>query len=207
MSRYIHIEGVDLSGKSSTTKAVIEQQQSEWAVQDRIITPHKNPLRDLADRLSDEDVYSSDAVGIAYAAALRADLDLFEYPTIDTIQESTLLLRSLAYHAINNNRSTLRLFEDMAPLHPKFDRSYLLTASREERLNRLARRAINSTNDLLIVRDPKRFKKMEDSIIDYAKDLFNTQIIDTASMSAEEVAAYINQDIPAEHEKSGAKDE
>ena len=206
MTRYIHIEGVDLSGKSSVSKAVVDRQPDEWQIQAATLTRTPNLIRELGDQLDSAATYTSEAIGIVYAAALRADLDAFRYPEINTIQESTILLRSLAYHAINNNPGILRIFEDMASLHPKFDRSYLLTASREERLRRLAQRAVKSTHDLLIVKDPKRFAKMEDSIKDYAQNLFNAEVIDTTQLNIDEVAEYISQDIPIE-ELTGKKNE
>lgn len=203
MPRYIHIEGVDLSGKSSVSKAVVDRQPDKWQIQAATLTNMPNPIRDLGDQLDGIATYTNEVVGIVYAAALRADLDKFRYPETNTIQESTILLRSLSYHAVNNNPETLRIFEGMASLHPKFDRSYLLTASREERLRRLAQRAVKSTHDLLIVRDPKRFAKMEDSIKDYARNLFNAEVIDTTQLNIDEVAEYISQNIPTEKETTG----
>lgn len=198
MARYIHIEGVDLSGKTSVSQALAAMQPHEWAIRAATLSDVPNPLRDLTDRLCEEGTYSNDTIGLAYAAALKADIDTFKQPEIDTIQESTILLRSLAYHAIKGNDSVLRVFEELAPLHPTFDQSYMLTASHEARLARLAQRAHNTEHDLLIVRDPKQFFKMEDCIKEYATGLFDTQVIDTSHLSIDEVSTYINQQLKVE---------
>lgn len=198
MARYVHIEGVDLSGKTSVSKALVEQQTEEWQIRAAILTDTPNPLRDLADQLCEESAYGNDTIGLAYAAALKADLDSFRRPEINTVQESTILLRSLAYHAINGNTLVLHVFEDLAMQHPTFDHSFMLTASREARLARLAQRAHNTDHDLLIVRDPKRFFKMEDCIKDYSEALFGTVTIDTTDLSINEVADYIDHEIATE---------
>lgn len=198
MARYIHIEGVDLSGKTSVSKAFVERQSEEWRIRAGILTDTPNPLRDLADQLSENGVYANDTVGLAYASALKADLDTFKQPEINTVQESTILLRSLAYHAMNENKNILRIFEEIALQHPKFDRSFMLTASKKARLARLAQRTHNTNHDLLIVRDPERFFRMEGYIKEYSEALFETDIIDTTNLSIDEVAEYIHQEVAEE---------
>lgn len=198
MTRYIHIEGVDLSGKTSVSKAVAAMQPHEWNIRAASLSDAPNPLRKLTDDLCEQGIYGNDTIGLAYAAALKADMDTFVQPEIDTIQESTILLRSLAYHAINGNHAVLRVFEELAPHHPTFDHSFMLTASRDARLARLAGRAHNTDHDLLIVRDPGRFFRMEDCIKEYSEGLFGTTTIDTTDMTIDEVAAYINQQLTIE---------
>lgn len=191
MKKYIHIEGVDLSGKTSVARAFVDRQGEPWDIRSGTLCDD-NPLRELADELCETGLYGNDTLGMAYAAALKADLDLYTAPERDTVQESTILLRSLAYHAINGNHGVLRLFEEMAPYHPKFDDSFMLTASHAARLERLESRAHNTEHDLMLVRDPRRFYSIEDSVKDYSQELFGTQIIDTTDMTIAEVATYID---------------
>jgi thymidylate kinase len=194
MNRYIHFEGADLSGKTVVTRAFVDRRAEEWDVRSATLGAH-NPLFDLANELCETGLYGSEVLGKAYAEALRADIDQYRPPEKDTVQESTILIRSLAYHAINRNRVVLGLLEEMAPLHPKFDDSFMLTVSHETRLRRLAARAKNTEHDLLIVRDPRKFHRIEASMADYSQELFGTRLIDTTEMTIAEVAAYIDSEI------------
>lgn len=208
MRRYIHIEGLDLSGKTSVTNEIVNMrldEGEEWVVRHRTLSDERNELQYIADKMCGQRKHSELEVGLTYVAALRFDLDNFKYPEVNTIQESTVLLRSLAYHAIRGNSKVVAELEDMAALHPKFEQSYLLTARPEIRLARLATRASNSHNDLLIVRDPKRFARIEDKIEEYSQELFGSEIIDTSDMSTQEAAEYINGNITTERRGDEAK--
>jgi len=199
--RYIHIEGLDLSGKTSVTNEIVNMrldEGEEWVVRHRTLSDERNELQYIADKMCGQRKHSELEVGLTYVAA-------FKYPEVNTIQESTVLLRSLAYHAIRGNSKVVAELEDMAALHPKFEQSYLLTARPEIRLARLATRASNSHNDLLIVRDPKRFARIEDKIEEYSQELFGSEIIDTSDMSIQEAAEYINGNITTERRGDEAK--
>lgn len=106
MRRYIHIEGLDLSGKTSVTNEIVNMrldEGEEWVVRHRTLSDERNELQYIADKMCGQRKHSELEVGLTYVAALRFDLDNFKYPEVNTIQESTVLLRSLAYHAIRGN--------------------------------------------------------------------------------------------------------
>jgi thymidylate kinase len=154
---YVHIEGMDLAGKTSATDLFIARRDEDWEVKRNSLSGD-NPVRDLADAMLDSGEFSVETVGTVYAAALMADFDRFTRPDAPTIQESTIILRSIAYQAVNGTPRLTELFEGMMDRHPKFDASFMLNASHEARMARLAKQERHFSNhDLLIVRDPVKF--------------------------------------------------
>lgn len=187
---YIHIEGMDLAGKTSTARLFVARRPDPWEIKRNSLS-EESRLRDIADEMLDTGDYSSETIGTVYAAALMADLDRFKRPEVNTVQESTILLRSIAFHAINGNERALGLFESMVDLHPQFDASFMLTASHEERLRRLDEKPDASNHDRLITRDPVKFFAMESLITELAKRRFNAHVIDTSETPIESVVKAI----------------
>ncbi len=187
---YIHIEGMDLAGKTSTARLFVARRPEPWEIKRNSLS-EESRLRDLADEMLETSDYSSETIGTVYAAALMADLDRFKYPEVNTVQESTILLRSIAFHAVNGNERALALFESMVDRHPQFDASFMLTASHDERLRRLEEKPGASNHDRLIARDPVKFFAMESLITELAVRRFNTQVIDTSEAPVESVVKEI----------------
>jgi len=136
-------------------------------------------------------------IGHLYVKALEQDLSLFKWPEMNTIQDSTILLRSLAYHAAARYSKVVHDLELLALRHPKFTVSYVFTASIEVRKERLKERMQSGSkrvtaNDLKVLRDPEFFSRMEHAMVDYAQALFGAVVIDTSSMTVEEVANSIS---------------
>jgi thymidylate kinase len=190
---YVHIEGMDLAGKSSTTELFVANRAEPWEVKRNSLS-EENPARDLADQMLDSGDYSVETVGTMYAAALMADFDMFNRSEYPTVQESTIILRSIAYQAINGSPRMTELFKDMMPRHPKFDASFMLTANFEERKRRIEQQGRDfSNNDLLILRDPEKFFAMESIVKSLSEEHFGSQIIDTSGLSTEQVVEIIEQ--------------
>lgn len=197
MPKYVHIEGLDCSGKSCVARSFAAMQPSEWELREGTIGGD-NPVLRHADEMCESGQHPDDVVGLRYADALRYDLENYVPPEIHTVQVSTTLLRSLAYHAIKGNVQVLRAFEDLAPMHPNFDRSFMLTTSPEVCMGRLALRGNNSAHDLAIVSDRQRYLRMQDQLKEYAQGIFGTEVIDTTNLTVDEVAAYISQQVNKE---------
>lgn len=185
---FVLLEGVDLSGKSSVIKHLVNKNR-DWSHQHYSITG-SNRILDVA-REIDKD--GSEWIGHLYAKALEDDISRFEWPKSNTIQDSTILLRSLAYHAAARYNQVVHELENLALKHPKFSCSYVFTASLEVRKERLKERIRSGTkrvtaNDLKVIRDPEFFMRMEHALVDYAQALFGAVVIDTSSMTVEEVS-------------------
>lgn len=198
---YLHIEGMDLAGKSATIKGFLAHARGQWEVRRNTLDP-ENPIYNLADSLRRSNRFDAEIVGNLYVAALMADVRNFHLPVINTLQDSTILLRSLAYHTVEGTPRIPQVLLDLAAQHPKFDFSFVLTASIEKRLDRLARRATFepdqlNANDLLVKSNPLRFQQMEGCLVDLARKTFNSEVIDTSCLSVEEVVGIMCSRLPA----------
>ncbi|HTE57325.1 MAG TPA: hypothetical protein VK694_01160 [Verrucomicrobiae bacterium] len=187
--RYVHVEGMDLAGKT-TVAASFARESSPWEVRRNALGPN-NAIYHFADSLRRREAFDPEVLGVMYAAAILGDIRAFNKPEVNTIQESTILLRSLAIHRVRGTTGLMKLLESYLPLHPQFDASFVFTASvesRKARLNaRLREAPWSSTEDLLILTDPDLFMAMEHELITLSREWFNSTVIDTSNLSPEEV--------------------
>lgn len=197
---YVHFDGMDLAGKSTATKNFITKTGRPWEIRQNSIVPN-NPIYFLADSLRRADAYDAEVLGNLYVAALMVDLRSFTWPMIDTIQDSTIFLRSLAFHSIRNTPRVAEVILGMKDQHPKFDVSFIFTASLEKRKVRLEQRMRNepkhiSPEDMMVIEKPEKFMAMEQFLVDFAKLAFNSVVIDTTNLTPELVIAQIMQNMP-----------
>jgi thymidylate kinase len=122
----IHLEGMDLAGKSTVSQHLASALSDCRVRRNSLVAA--NPVYDLADRLRKEGSVGEVALGQLYVAALAVDLEQYRPPQETVIQDSTLLLRSLAYHTAAGNPSVSEALKAMLPQHPRFSRSVVLTA-------------------------------------------------------------------------------
>lgn len=199
---YIHFEGMDLAGKTTATQRFMEKSNSQWEIRRNSIVP-ENPIHKLADSLRHADAYDAEVLGNLYVAALMADIRSFKWPEVNTIQDSTILLRSLAYHTVRGTPRLIEVLAELVPCHPKFDSSFVFTASIEKRLERLQMRAKYQPDQLsaedLFVRDkPEKFLAMEACLIDLSRKYFHSVRIDTTGLTPEDVVGEISKYIPGQ---------
>ncbi len=182
---------MDLAGKSTATRLFAERSGEDWDVRHNSMDP-SNPIFKLADSLRVDDAYSAETLGNLYVAALQADVERFERPTVNTIQDSTILLRSTAYHVVNGTPRVVEAFQDVLPTHPRFDSSFVFKASIEARQGRPQQRMRDNPeevapDDLMVLRKPEKFMAMEKVLVDLATTAFGSTVIDTSRMTADEV--------------------
>lgn len=199
MTRYVHFEGMDLAGKSTATRLFAEASGTDWAVRRNSLDPN-NPLFLLADSLRKDDAYSAETLGNLYVAALMADIERYEQPEVDTIQDSTILLRSLAYHTVNRTPRVADALQGLIPSHPQFDRSFVFTASIDSRQGRLQERMRTNPeevapDDLMVLRKPEKFMAMETCLVDLAQTAFHATVIDTTELNPAEVCGRIMDEV------------
>jgi thymidylate kinase len=191
MAKYVHFEGMDLAGKSTATRLFAGASGEEWGVRRNSLDAN-NQLFLLADSLRKEDVYSAETLGNLYVAALMADIEHYQAPDQNTIQDSTIILRSLAYHTVNKTPCVPQALGRLMTSHPQFDRSFVLTASIESRQGRLQERMRTNPeeiapDDLMVVRSPEKFVAMEQCLIDLAQTAFSATVVDTTGLTPYEV--------------------
>lgn len=177
---HVHFEGLDLAGKSTVCRLFLEHARGEWQVRHNALVPG-NPIYDLADRLRREG-RGEESVGWLYHAALLLDLEQYEPAERDVIQDSTVLLRSLAFHKVRGTPALVDRLESLIDRHPRFDRSFVLVADHQTRLKRLAKRRPQNLGpeDFLVRDEPERFYAMESQLVDYATRYFGAVVLDTS---------------------------
>lgn len=197
MANYLHIEGMDLSGKTTLAGNYADASPLEWQLNSNALGPD-NPIWELADDLRKKDAYDAEIVGNVYVAGLMADIRTFQPPQMNTIQDSTVALRSLAYHVVRGTPRLADALQDLIKEHPRFDASFYLAASMEARMRRLDQRMREhpeevAPDDLMVVRNPERFMAMEGVLREWSAKIFNSVVIDTTSMTPEMVLDEVNR--------------
>lgn len=192
---YIHIEGMDLAGKTTASRNLVTALGGDCRVRHNSLCS-SNPVYELADGLRKEDRLGAGSLGYLYVAALAYDLEFYVPPCTHTIQDSTILLRSLAYHTVARTPFVVDGLKAMVPRHPRFTRSFILTASLKVRQQRLEWRQQRHSeeiapDDLMILRAPDKFLSMEKALMCLAQEHFSAVVIDTSEMSGQDVVESI----------------
>lgn len=199
MAQYIHFEGMDLAGKSTATQLLTANSGEAWEIRHNTVDPNNRVYR-LADRLRQESAYTATTMGPLYVAASLADIEHFKRPEINTVQDSTIILRSMAWHAINRTPGVIEAFREVLPRFRIFDRSFVFTASIQARQQRLERRMAEAPStvddeDLMVIRKPERFMAMETTLVDIARTAFDAVTIDTTDMTPGDVQTAITEEL------------
>jgi thymidylate kinase len=179
----IHVEGLDLAGKSTTCRRLKDRFPELQINKNRLCID--NPVHALADELRLTDGLSSTPLGHLFYAALEWDIERWREPSAPTLQDSTVLLRSIVYHEAHGNDALAALFRGALERHPKFTSSYVLTCDREVRYRRLEgriSRGNDAPEDHILTQDPERFFAMETRLIELATRHFDAKLIDTSRL-------------------------
>ncbi len=187
---YIHLEGMDLAGKSTVCRRLAAHLGS--CVVRRNSIAESNPACDVVDTLRRQAGVPDDSLGWLYYAVMLADFSLYERPPGDAIQDSTILLRSLAFHEARGSEDRLvEAFRTALSTHPRFTATFVLKASHERRLERLAKRRKEnlSPEDFLVRDQPNLFYRMEELLIEYAQQHFQARILDTTDLECTDASA------------------
>ena len=191
---FLHLEGMDLAGKSSIAKIIKEKSSLNWEINNNRLSD-KNEIYNFIDKTSKEKLYDDEIYGYLYYVALLSDLKRFKVDK-DIIQDSTILLRSINYHLEHGNYQLAKMFENLIELHPIPTHSIYLTASIDTRLSRLAKRIEQnpekvSKNDLMIINNKEKFIEMDNKLFSLSKKYFGSILLDTSDLTIEEAADYI----------------
>jgi len=186
-----HIEGLDLAGKSTVTEALYGILLPEVVLRRNTLLPD-NAFHKEVDQMRLDNSIDSKSLGWLYVDVLENDLKHFQWPECNYIQDSTLLIRSLAYHTAKENHDITSKLWSLVEFHPKFSRSIVLTASIEKRVERLEMRRQNNPNevaedDLLVIKNPNLFLEMEHNLVSFSQQIFDSVLLDTSLLSRDEV--------------------
>lgn len=198
----IHIEGMDLSGKTTLAANLMHQDliRGNHVLRNNRLMPN-NEIAALADKLRIEGAYNTRIIGQLYVAAVSADLhsSSVDYPE-NVVQDSTIILRSIAYHTIRNNQDIVKSLSECMQAHPTFDHSFYLKCDISERRRRLLKRQEEepdtvADDDTAVVTSPGAFQEMDNVLCDLSVRNFGSIIIDTTRLSAREVYSLVNERI------------
>ena len=195
MSITIHVEGLDLAGKSTICRFI--RDSFGFQLRNNILVSG-NPTIQETDYLRKNDLLDDASLGRRYFVALKYDLDHYSEGSERIVQDSTIIVRSIAFHSVLGDPALAESFRELLPRHPRFTRSVVLVASDEVRLKRLEGRCSrknDSPEDYLIKRDPGAFHRIEDIIIDLVVNQFGGAIVDSSEMEQDGAKDRIAQKI------------
>ena len=181
----IHLEGLDLAGKSTISSLLASRLN---AVHRRNSLIEGNHLHQKAEIMRKNKTIDNESLSWVYYACMLIDIEKFKSPEKPCIQDSTIILRSLAYNKAKGKNELAAAFEEKLSVHPRFTLSIILSASDEVRLKRLEGRISrgNDNPEDFIIRDkPELFHAMNDCLCEYAMKYFNAVIIDTSKLEQE----------------------
>ena len=180
---FVLFEGLDLSGKSTLCREL--QSILGWELRHNSLLPRgRNTSYLEADAARRSNSVSHEAAGILYLQALKKELEDFTLSPTPFIQDSTILLRSIAFHTAIGNTPLAAEFRALIPKHPRPALAFICRPSVETRLHRLRgriSRGNDSAEDLFVRDNPELFAKMEQSIEEDAK-AFHAEFLDTSCL-------------------------
>jgi dTMP kinase len=160
----ILIDGMDLSGKTTLAGRLRRRLEARGLrVRHTRYTLYDGPHARLA-RLAYRSLPPGSLLcAWAFVAAALVDrvLDLVALHGDDDVHiHEAHAAHTVACAAGFGHHRTAALLEALSPLWPRFDQTLLLTAGMDTRRARMAMRAKNDANDLILVQNPARFQRM-----------------------------------------------
>lgn len=197
----IYVEGLELAGKSTTCRMLRDYLKAEYR---HCAFLPGNPIYDCGSSLHVGRKVRGETLGGIFLGSVMRDLERYAPPDHYVVQDSTSVLRSIAYHSVIGDPGLADAFRELLPRCPRFGASFVLWASVEVRLKRLEGR-ISRHHDLpkdMLVRDcPEKFNRMQDIMIETAKEWFGAEVVDTSNMEREgekeRIVAYLASKLPA----------
>jgi len=181
---FILFEGLDLSGKSTLCREL--SAALGWPVRHNTLLPGgTDHAHQAAQRAHQEQILGPVEVGHLFLEALVDELDAYGGKGEPCVQDSTILLRSIAYHTGLGNKELTAKFTALTARHPKPALAFLCRPTREVRLRRLegrVSRGNDTPEDYLVRDDPAVFQRMEMTIHDLAQEHFGMEILDTSNL-------------------------
>lgn len=189
---FIYIEGMDLSGKTTLANNLSSRLKGEWIIQSNALTKN-NTVWTLADSARKNQSLDEDIIGYLYSIAMMVDVRNFNLTRYgNLIQDSTIAIRSLAYHSVLRTPTLPEQLKRSVSRIPAPDLTIYLMADIKTRINRLRQREIDNPeevapDDLMVINNPERFTKMEKMLLKFTTRYFSPIIIDTSFMTKDDV--------------------
>lgn len=179
----LYIEGLDLAGKSTVCRELAKRLPDYTLFKNRL--SKESALHEVAESHRFAGDLSDEVLGWLYYDVVLEDIRTWSGGRKCSIQDSTILVRSIAYHRVHGRENLAGAFEALIPDHPHFDQAFFLTASLEVRLKRLEgriSRGNQAPEDFLILNNRKRFLENESIIKGLMVTHFNARIMDSSGL-------------------------
>lgn len=188
---FVLFEGLDLSGKSTLCREL--SKVLDWPVRhNTLLEAGASPMYEAARQAHLTQSATEAEIGWLFLHALESEIESFRPDSAPCIQDSTILLRSIAYHSGLGNATLADAFTKLLPRHPKPVLAFLCRPGVEVRLRRLEGRVArgNDTPEDFVVRDnPAMFAHMEDTLAGLAATHLQIEILDTSHLENLEARA------------------
>lgn len=197
---FIYIEGMDLSGKTTLANNLQKTLGIDWVVQSNTLTKD-NPVWLLADTVRKSQSLDEDIIGYLYSIAMMVDVRCFKLVNnYNLIQDSTVAIRSLAYHSVLGTPIVLDQLRQSVGEISKPDLTFYLSADISTRIKRLHQREKDNPeevapDDLMVIENPERFIRTEKLLRNFTIEYFNPIIIDTTVMTKVDVCTLVLNEI------------
>ena len=191
---YLHIEGMDLAGKTTIANIIANQSGVDWKIYNNCLSQN-NPIQQFIKEIKAQRIYDEEIYGYLHYVTMMADIKYFELKG-NIIQDSMLLLRSIIFNKEKKYNDVVHLLEELVPKHPIPNTSVYLTANIDLRKKRVLKRIESNPNqvtknDILILDNPKQFEKRNVGLMELSQKYFNSIVLDTSEMTETETANYI----------------
>ena len=186
------IEGLDLSGKSTLTKALVEELSSQGVC---VISGYGALHKSAIGHYVHNDLVRREREGIF--GTLRTNFLLMLLPVIDRLMYKspnwkTILLhesyycRTIAYNRAHGIPIFFRVIQLLKPVLVEFDLVLYFTASLEARRERLKQRPAVNSDDTVAVTDPELLQRMDSYLADELRSCRFVETIDNSELTPEE---------------------
>lgn len=197
--KLVLIEGLDLAGKSTISRAVGDGLEALGIIvrRQRNSLCAGNTMAEDADVLRKDPNRDLEKVGEMFLCAHRWDSQHFVLPEKGTLHlQDSCWMRTLAYCRFFGDEQTARLLREEALTFPLFGKAYFLTASLEQRRKRLAKReaekpGTNDAGDAWVETRPADFLRLERTLEETVNEFLPAQTIDTSNLSIEQITQMI----------------
>lgn len=193
------IEGLDLAGKSTLTKNLIQQLKNKnykISYSKNALVPN-NPIAAKADILRKEPNAGLLESGSLFLASHLYDIKTFKYPPKNTIHiQDSSWLRTISYHLLNDTRWIAGFVKEISIYQPKFDVVVYLTASTQLRRERVLQRekesGENDKADYMSWFNPVQVEKHDKLLFEQTLEYYpHAYKIDTTNMTADQVCDHV----------------
>lgn len=195
MRNMVLIEGLDLVGKTTLCKKLVNSHPNEFIYKKGLYS-NNNELYEETVKKSKLDIYSEETIAWMYIAAARHELDLISKNKTElsdkiVIQDSFFLNRMIGVHGIKNRKNLLEAIDDLIKKFEFPQYAFYIYSDIETRQKRfIERKNIKkpALGDKLVFENKKDAILREQIFRRYITRRYNAEILDNSNIDIDELA-------------------